>query len=301
MPHFSRSNRSVSRRSRPSQDWLVGWVTFGTLAGGIAGWGVASGFFPVGGNPALLSPLQAWQLESAAGEGAAPQPWSKPAPAGEAAMGALVVPEPQVPDNPRPSHLQPTREPLAFADVPAGYWAKPAIDALTARQVLSGLPDGTFAPDRPLSRAELAAQIANAFAMRPQTAPKSFNDLPSDYWATDPVQQAVAMGFMTGYPNGEFRPTQTVSRLQVLVALAAGLSLTATTTSQQQLQQYADWQTVPPWAREQVGAAIQAGIIRPNAATEQRLRPDEPATRAEVATLIYSALAYLGSVEAIAK
>lgn len=299
MPLFSRSNRSVSRRSRPSHDWLVGWVTFGTLAGGIAGWGVASGFSPFGGHSALQSPLHAWQLESAAVEDAALNHLPRPATDGEAAMGALVVPAPQVPDIPRPSHLQPTREPLAFADVPAGYWAKPSIDALTARQVLSGLPDGTFAPDRPLSRAELAAQIANAFAMSAQTAPKAFDDLPADYWATDPIQQAVTMGFMTGYPNGEFRPTQTVSRLQVLVALAAGLSLPTTTASQQLLQQYADWQTVPPWAREQVGAAIQANIIRPNAETEQRLRPDEPATRAEVATLIYSALAYLGSVEAI--
>jgi len=300
VPHFPRSPDTVPRRSRPNHDRLVFGVTFGTLLGGTAGWLVATGFSPLGGTVADRSPLNSLSLEPPASEDFTANPVPGQAADSEVPPEGLVVPAPLVPDDPRPSHLQPTRAPRAFADLAEDYWAKPYIDALTAREVLSGLPDGTFAPDRPLSRAELAAQIAKAFTMTPQTASKSFNDLPSDYWATDPIQQAVAMGFMTGYPNSEFRPTQVVTRLQVLVALATGLSLPATTASQQQLQQYADWQAVPPWAREQVGAAIQAGIIRPQPNAESRLRPNDPATRAEVATLIYSALAYLGSVEAIA-
>jgi len=288
----------MPRRPRPKSDGLVLWVALGTLAGGMAGWLVASGFSPLGGNLSGPSaPLGAVQSPGLT-EGTGLDAESMNAAAPSEAV-PLVVPDPKIPDSASLNQLEPLRSPLAFVDVGENYWAKPYIDALTARGVLTGLPDGTFAPDRPLSRAELATQIANAFAMPPQDSFPSFADLPADYWATETIQAAVAMGFMSGYPDGEFRPTQNVSRLQVLVALAAGLSLPETTVSQQQLQQYADWQTIPPWARQPVGAALEAGIIRPGADTEQRLRPNDPATRAEVATLIYAALVYLGNVEAL--
>jgi len=283
----------MPRRPRPKSHGLVLWVALGTLAGGLAGWLVASGWPPLMGNRLDTSALGG--LQSAA-PGSDETSTDTPAPTG-AVPGALIVPDPKIPDSASLNRLEPVRSPIAFADVSDTYWAKPYIDALTARAVLTGLPDGTFAPDRPLSRAELAAQIANAFDMPPQESTKSFVDLPADYWATETIQAAVAMGFMSGYPDGEFRPTEVVSRLQVLVALAAGLSLPETTASQRQLQQYADWQAIPPWARQQVGAAIDAGILRPGADAEQRLRPNDPATRAEVATLIYAALVYLGNVE----
>jgi hypothetical protein len=191
------------------------------------------------------------------------------------------------------------RAPLSFPDITEGFWAKPYIDALTARGVMSGLPDGSFAPSRPMTRAELATQVANGFAIAPEKPAKAFTDVPVDYWAQATIAEAVQSGFMTGYPEGDFRPTQTVPRLQVWLALAAGLSLpkpTATDTDRL-LQQYPDQAEIPAWARDAVAAAIEAGIITAPAAPNNPLRPNEPATRAEVTTIIYRALAYMGKVE----
>jgi hypothetical protein len=211
----------------------------------------------------------------------------------------LVVPEPLQPENSLAAGLPIVRPALSFADVPVGFWAKPYIDALTARGVLNGLPGGVFEPNRPMTRAELAAQFANAFEMQPSRVAKTFEDVPDDYWAKSPIQETVMMGFMSGYPADVFTPNETLTRLQVLVAIATGLSLPPASDSAGLLQQYPDQTEVPDWAREKIAAAIAADIIAPAQTSVSPLRPLEPATRAEVATLIYRALVYMGKLEPI--
>ena len=188
---------------------------------------------------------------------------------------------------------------LFRSDVADDYWAKPYIDALTARGVLNGLPDGSFAPNRPLTRAELAVQVAQAFEVEPQTASTGFVDVPTDYWAAATINESVALGFMTGYPDRTFQPNQVVPRLQVLVTLATGLSLPKPPGSEALLQGYIDQNAIPTWGRDQVAAAIAASLITPAATADSQLRPGDPATRAEVAALIHSALVYMGKVEPV--
>ncbi|NEQ45511.1 MAG: S-layer homology domain-containing protein [Leptolyngbya sp. SIOISBB] len=300
MPPPSHSPYSSSRRSSRRQRlvWLPFLVILGTLGGAVGG-GVAiwGGSFsgPLTLGPVELSPSST-ELDIAS-DRTTSVPQTTPHRSAE--TDSLVVPEPKVPDSLATGRLQPVRSPLVFTDVADGYWAKPYIDALTARGVLDGLPDGSFAPDRFLSRAELATQVANAFDMAATNPRKAFNDLSADYWATEPIDRAVMMGFMTGYPDDDFRPEAQVSRLQVLVTLATGLALPETTESQRQLQQYQDWEVVPTWAQSQIGAVMQAGIVSPSPAAQNRLRPQDPATRAEVTALVYAALVYLGEVGAV--
>ena len=291
---FSSPQRPPRRRQLRS-----GWLPFLVVLGpfiGAAGWLVTTGW------PASTTFNMARDLAPVGENNSLPFAIESPGARDLILPEPLVVPEPTVPNSSNVTgRLTPARSPLIFPDVPEGYWAKPYIDALTAREVLNGLPDGTFAPNRQLTRAELATQVANAFEV-PDTSPdKVFGDLAPDYWAAAPISRAVQMGFMKGYPGDEFRPDELVSRLQVLVTLATGLSLPATTESQQQLQQYQDWETVPDWARPQVGAAIQAGIIRPQPDAQNLLRPQDIATRAEVATLMYASLAYLGDVAQVSE
>ncbi|MGF1460435.1 MAG: S-layer homology domain-containing protein [Leptolyngbyaceae cyanobacterium] len=267
---------------RAQDNWIVPLVAVGVL-GGMAGWLGVDGFPPLANGQLALPQLN---------NGAQSALRSR-----EPQADSLVVPEPQVPDSASPSHLTPVRPPLSFTDVPDDFWAQPYLNALTARGVLNGLPDGSFAPNRPLTRAELAVQVAQAFDIAAKNQAKSFSDVPPDYWAEETIQQSTMTGFMSGYPEGDFRPDQTVTRLEVLAALAAGLSLPETTTSQQRLQAFQDWEAIAPWARKKVAAAMQANIISPNPETDRRLRPNAPATRAEVAALIYAALVYMGHIE----
>ncbi|NJN20971.1 MAG: S-layer homology domain-containing protein [Leptolyngbya sp. RL_3_1] len=146
-----------------------------------------------------------------------------------------------------------------------------------------------------MTRAELATQMARAFNLPERTdAPTNFVDIPTAYWATDGIQAAVKMGFMQGYPNAVFQPEQTVPRVQVIAAIAAGLQLQPVDPAMV-LPQYADRIEIPDWAQEKVAAAVTADIIS-SQPDQTELRPNQPATRAEVAAMLHAALVYLGAL-----
>ncbi|MEO1095453.1 MAG: S-layer homology domain-containing protein [Cyanobacteria bacterium J06638_28] len=211
----------------------------------------------------------------------------------------VIVPDPVVPENVTPDTLPAVREALTFSDVEDDFWAKPYIDALTAREVLDGLPDGSYAPNRPVTRAELAAQVAQAFETEPKQAAETFTDIPEDYWALSKIEESVTTGFMSGYPDQVFRPTQNVPRVQVLVTLVSGLDLPPSAAPDKVLAQFPDQADIPAWARGQVAMAAEAGLIIAAPDSGDQLRPNESATRAEVAAILYRGLAFLGQVEPI--
>ncbi|NER78147.1 MAG: S-layer homology domain-containing protein [Leptolyngbya sp. SIO1D8] len=211
----------------------------------------------------------------------------------------VTVPEPKIPEDTTTETLPVVREPLTFSDLADDYWAKPYIDALTARGILNGFPDGSYAPDRSMTRAELAVQVAQAFDVENQAPPQTFTDIPADYWAETTISEAVTAGFMKGYPDQTFNPDQTVPRVQVLVALATGLSLASTTTNEAALQNYQDQAEIPEWARSKVASALESGLIDVSDDGTTQFRPNAPATRAEVAAMLYNALTYLGAVDPI--
>jgi hypothetical protein len=149
-----------------------------------------------------------------------------------------------------------------------------------------------------MTRAQFAAQLAQAFAPLPtQRSPQAFRDVAADTWSTPGINQAVALGFMRGYPEGTFQPDQTVPRVQVMAAIAAGLQMQVPGDPERVLANYPDQTAIPSWARAQTAAAIVASLagLQPGVP----LDPNRPATRAEVAAMLYQGLVYLGSVPPI--
>ncbi len=121
-----------------------------------------------------------------------------------------------------------------FSDVQPNYWAQPFIRGLAARNIVTGYPDGTFRPEQPVDRDEFAAIIRKAFDQPPTRQIQSgavYKDVPTNYWATRPIEEAYQQGFMAGYPGGYFRPNQSVSKVEAIVALNKGLNLTSGTSA----------------------------------------------------------------------
>lgn len=197
-----------------------------------------------------------------------------------------------------PASAQATQNQASFVDVPSSYWAKPFIQELANIGVISGFPDGTFRPDEPVTRAQFAAIVRQAFRRGAVRAPIRFADVPSSYWATGAIQDAYATGFMSGYPGNEFRPEQQIPRVQVLTALTSGLQYSPAGSNETALQIYSDAAAIPDWARSSVAAATQKQLVV-NYPNPQFLSPDRPATRADVAAFIYQALVSTGNVAAI--
>ncbi|MGI0486929.1 S-layer homology domain-containing protein [Pantanalinema rosaneae CENA516] len=215
--------------------------------------------------------------------------------------GESPTPTP-IPVSPSPT-IAPTspsavRPPIEFEDVPDTFWAKPYIATLSSLGIISGLPDGSFQPNRSVTRTEFAVQLEKAFQAEERRSSRQFTDVASDFWGIVAIDKAVKTGFMSGYPNGTFRPTGDVSRVEVLSALVYGLNLPAPENPEAVLNIYQDRDAIPTWARERIAAATQAGLVtsHPNVNV---LNPTQAATRGDVASMIYQALVRTGKQPAV--
>lgn len=189
-----------------------------------------------------------------------------------------------------------TQTQTQFTDVSSGYWAREFITTLAARNIIAGFPDGTFRPDEPVTRAQYAAMVRQAFNQSSVQSATSFVDVPADYWAAAAIREANMMGFLSGYPGNVFRPDQNIPRAQVLVSLSNGLNYTA--NSQNSVQVYRDATQIPEYAVASLAAATERRIVV-NYPDVQALRPNQIATRADVAAFIYQALASQNQVATI--
>ncbi|MBW4521618.1 MAG: S-layer homology domain-containing protein [Scytolyngbya sp. HA4215-MV1] len=185
-----------------------------------------------------------------------------------------------------------------FSDVSANYWASGFIQELATRGVIKGFPDGSFRPNDPVTRAQFAAMVRQAFNATQVRNSTSFVDVPTDYWAYSAIQEAYTTGFMTGYPGSIFNPNQSIPRAQVLVSLTSGLKYTSTTSASTVLQVYNDANEIPGYATESIAAATERQLVV-NYPDVKYLNPNQTATRAEVAAFIYQALSSTGSASAL--
>jgi hypothetical protein len=163
-----------------------------------------------------------------------------------------------------------------------GHWARPFIEALAAENILSGYSDRTFRPDQPVTRAQFAAMIEQAFDENNLQLPRKFDSEAADYWAS--------RDFTNGRSsNRQLRLSDQLSKVQVLVALANGLRLYPTGSVANTLNFYTDASQIPEYARDSVAAATQKGIVV-NYPDVADLEPSKAVTRADVAAFIYQAL-----------
>lgn len=186
----------------------------------------------------------------------------------------------------------------SFSDVSSDYWARPFIRELANRGILSGFPDGTFRPNDPVTRAQFAAMVRQAFRRAAVREANNFMDVPSDYWAAAAIREAYTTGFLSGYPENVFRPDENIPRAQVLVSLSNGLGYNAVNAVDNTLRTYNDAGAVPDWAKNSIAAATEKRIVV-NYPDVRVLNPNRSATRAEVAAFIYQALVSSGQVAAI--
>ena len=195
---------------------------------------------------------------------------------------------------PAPSFAQTS----GFSDVPSNYWASPFIAELAKRDIIAGFPDNSFRPQQPVTRAQFAAIVRQAFQKAAERGAIQFADVPTYYWASDAIQEAYTTGFLAGYPGNRFEPNQNIPREQVLVSLANGLRYSVSGSTPETLQYYNDASAISSYARDPIAAATERKIVA-NYPNVRFLNPTRTATRADVAAFIYQALVNSGQVTAI--
>jgi hypothetical protein len=177
----------------------------------------------------------------------------------------------------------------SFTDVQSNYWASQFIQELSKRNVIAGFPDGSFRPEEAVTRAQFAAMLNKAFNKSAERPGISFNDVATNYWAYNAIQQSYVTGFLSGYPGNRFEPNQAIPRQQVLVSLANGLNFSPSGNINTNLQYFNDAANISDYARSPIAAAVEKRLVvnYPNA---KFLNPTTNATRAQVAAFIYQAL-----------
>lgn len=172
-----------------------------------------------------------------------------------------------------------------------GHWAEQYIALLQKRGTIGGFPDGTFKPNDYITRAQFAAIATRALNLPPAGRPANFKDVPAKYWGANAISQVSDAGLVTGFPDGSFRPEDKITRAQALVILAKALQNPNADTAG--LGRYKDGNTVPTWALPSVAKAANANIIVSYPDSES-IKPNELATRADVAALTYQTMSNLG-------
>lgn len=103
-----------------------------------------------------------------------------------------------------------------YSDVSAGQWYNNAVSTMTRAGIVNGYPDGTFRPNAPITRAEMAKIIALFAKLEPSA--ERFPDT-AGHWAEPYIRLAAGSGWIEGYPDGTFRPDRAITRAETVTMI----------------------------------------------------------------------------------
>ena len=174
----------------------------------------------------------------------------------------------------------------SFPDVPAGYWAAAAIRTVSAVQIATGYPDGTFRPDAAVTRAQFVKMFDAVLNLPVGSGATGFKDVPAGAWYAPYVAAALRAGLTQGTSATTFSPGAPVTREEMAVMLSQALQLTGSGALS-----FTDVGRIASWARAGVGAAVTAGYLQGYA--DGSFHPLATATRAQTVTVLARVMAHL--------
>jgi hypothetical protein len=180
----------------------------------------------------------------------------------------------------------------SFTDT-AAHWAKEEIDALSNLLIVDGVGNGSFDPNRSITRAEFTALVVRLFGLATPatTSGSKFDDVQSGDWFVSVVAAATGAGLINGYADGEFRPDQTITREEMAVILSRGLAFAGYANDADKAGDFADQSDIPAWAAEAISQLAGFGVV--NGKPGNEFDPEGEATRAESVVMLYRLLSIL--------
>ena len=135
-----------------------------------------------------------------------------------------------------------------FPDVADNNWFNNAVSTMTNSGVFTGMPDGTFQPNRTITRAEFAVAMSRFFEMQPAQGSDMFPDI-SGHWAAAQINALANSGMISGRPDGTFAPNQSITRAEAaaLVTRMLGRNLEPETRLMPGMQRWSDNMNLDAW------------------------------------------------------
>jgi hypothetical protein len=164
-----------------------------------------------------------------------------------------------------------------------GHWAEGTITSWMNQGLAVGYKDGTFRPDGKVNRQEFTALVNRSFGfVEPGTI--QFTDVAKTDWSYSDISIAMKAGYVSGYPDGTFKPKSELSRQEVAVIIATALGLKTSAST----DLYSDAKSIPAWSKGAIGAVKDQAIM--GGYPDGTFRPLQTTTRAEAIVILDRAL-----------
>lgn len=188
--------------------------------------------------------------------------------------------EPANPDE--PSKPSPPQQP-SYSDT-KGHWAEEMIREAASLGIVNGFTDGTFKPNKSVTRAQFVTMLMQS--IDPNLEMKG--ELPFTdrghvgEWAHAAIAAAVEREITLGYEDGSFRPSEQITRAQMVAMIARATALKVEDGGKRHT--FADEGHIPRWARDSIELLYKLGIVQGR--SDNRFDPQATATRAEAAVML---------------
>lgn len=171
-----------------------------------------------------------------------------------------------------------------FADAGQIPWAASSVEKLYQEGIMSGVNDREFAPNAPITRAQLVGVLGKVAKDRPIIRTNfPFEDVHTDDWYYPMAKKLYSMGVIEGVggQTTKFAPNQPVTRQEAAVLFARALNISHSVSS---FPPYRDGAAVSPWARDAVASITKEGAF---SLFGNQFQPQKALTRAEAAVILH--------------
>ena len=179
-----------------------------------------------------------------------------------------------------------------FSDMENYEWAEEAMKNLVQRGIVVGVGRDKFGPERNVSRAEFVKMLINALGVANNSGEEqTLADLPDGEWYTPYVKQAIENGLVCGYPDGTFRPKQSISRqemVKMMINSRKYLDESKVKPAEGAEIGFKDNMDIASWSKTAVNWAVENKIVK--GIGDNRFYPTQSATTAQVVVVINNVL-----------
>lgn len=170
-----------------------------------------------------------------------------------------------------------------FSDI-RGHWAESYINKAVSQGFVKGYPDGTFCPDKSVTRAEFTSMVNKALG-NTGSASVSFSDVPYNEWYYTDVAKGISASFVGGYDDNTFRPDNAVSREEAAAMVSRFVPTYGTSGS---VSSFKDKGSISSWATDAVAKIYGKGYM--GAYEDGKYHPQDSLTRGMTAKIICNIL-----------
>lgn len=196
---------------------------------------------------------------------------------------------PEVPVTPVTPVVPDDGDKAIFDDIKDYDWAKEAITSLYDKGIINGKEAGKFAPSDSVKREEFAKMVVLAFDIMVVPTEYDFSDVDENAWYEDYVYALASAGIVNGREDGTFGVGDYITRQEIAVILERIADYKKAEFTAEETK-FSDSNDISSWAESAMKKMYGSGIL--SGFEDNTVRPNENASRAQIAKIVYSTLAF---------